>query len=238
MLRIEQLFSEETRMGNCANTNKIINKCIDERSFPPCLKEAIIAAVQKSCGVQEPSNFRLTSLLQTVAKVFETILYNILANFVELFDLLDANQYGFRRRRGTIDALAHFVEKAKDTLENQPKCSIGLFLDLKKAFDTVDHNLLRRKIANIGLRGPMLEITKSYLSDRKQILRYGAARTSPRIVAFGVSQGSILGPLLFTIYVNDIRQIYNCSTITLYADDTALEPQKIQMNFFFNVILT
>ena len=99
---------------------------------------------------------------------------------MEVFDLLDANQYGFRRQRGTIDALAHFVENARDNLENQPKCSIGLFLDLKKAFDTVDHNLLLRKIANIGLRGPMLEIMKSYLSDRKQILRYGAARTSPR----------------------------------------------------------
>ena len=122
---------------------------------------------------------------------------------MEVFDLLDANQYGFRRQRGTIDALAHFVENARDTLEIQPKCSIGLFLDLKKAFDTVNHNLLLKKIiANIGLRGPMLEIMKSYLSDRKQILRNGAARTSPRTLTFGVPQGSVLGPLLFIIYVN------------------------------------
>ena len=100
---------------------------------------------------------------------------------MEVFDLLNANQYGFRRQRGTIDASAHFVENARDTLENQPKCSIGLFLDLKKAFDTVDHNLLLRKIANIGLRGPMLEIMKVlfqsdidniglYLSDNKLTL--------------------------------------------------------------------
>ena len=145
---------------------------------------------------------------------------------MEVFDLLDANQYGFRRQRGTIDAIAHFVENARDTLENQPKCSIGLFLDLKKAFDTVDHNLLLRKIANIGLRGPMLVIMKSYLSDRKQILRYGAVRTSPRTVTFGVPQCSVLGPLLFIIYVNDIRKQCNCSKITLYADDTALQPKK------------
>ena len=72
----------------------------------------------------------------------------------------------------------------------------------------------------------MLEIMKSYLSDRKQILRYGAARTSPRIVTFGVPQGSVLGPLLFSIYFNDVRQQGNCSTITLYADDTAPQPQK------------
>ena len=206
---------------------KLINKCIDEKSFPPCLKEAIIVvAVHKSGDVQEPSNFRPISLLPTVAKVFETFLYNKISNFLEILDLLNANQYGFRRQRGTIEALAHFVENARDTLENQPRCSIGLFLDLKKAFDTVDHNLLLRKIANIGLRGPMLEIMKSYLSDRKQILSHGAAKTSPKTVTFGVSQGSVLGPLLFIIYVNDIRQQCNCSTITLYADDTALKPKK------------
>ena len=134
--------------------------------------------------------------------------------FLEVFGLLDENRYGFRQR-GTIDALAHFVENARDALENQPKCSIGLFLDLGKAFDTVDYNLLLRKIANIVLRGPMLEIMKSYLSDRKQILKYGAARTSPRIVTFGVPQDFVLGPPLFIIYVNDIRQQCNCSTITI-----------------------
>ena len=129
---------------------KLINKCIDERSFPPCLKEAIIIAVHKSGDVQEPSNFRPVSLLPTVAKV--EFLCNKISNFLEVFDLPDANQYCFRRQRGTIDMLAHFVENARDTLENQPKCSIGLFLDLKKAFNTVDHNFLLRKIANIGLR--------------------------------------------------------------------------------------
>ena len=205
---------------------KLINKCIDERSFPPCLKKAIIVAVYKIGDVQEPSNFRPFFLLPTAAKVFETFLYNKISNFLEVFDLLDANQYCFRRQIGTIDALAHFVENAMETLENQPKCSIGLFLGLRKAFDTVDHNFLLRKIANIGLRGPMLEIMKSYLSDRKQILRYGAARTSPRTVTFCVPQGSVLGLLLFIIYVNDIRQQCNCSTITLYAYNTALQPKK------------
>ena len=194
--------------------------------FPPCLKEAIIVAVLKSGDVQEPSNFRPISLLPTVAKVSETFLYNKITNFLKVFDLLDANQYFFRQQRGKIDALAHFVENSRDTLENQPKRSIGLFLDLKKAFDTVDHNLLLRKIANLGLRGPMLEIMKSYLFDRKQILRYGAARTSPRTVTYGVPQGSVLGPLFFIIYVIDIRQQCNCSTIRLYADDTALQPKK------------
>ena len=184
---------------------------------------------------QTSDQFLYFQLLQKSLKHFCTTKYLI---FLEVFDLLDANQYGFRRQRGTIDALAHFVENARDTLENQPKCSIGLFLDLKKAFDTVDHNLLLRKIANMGLRGLMLEIMKSYLSDRKQILRYGAARTSPRTVTFGVPKSSVLGPLLFIIYINDIRQQCNCSKITLYADDTALQPKKMQMKFFFKVILT
>ena len=79
----------------------------------------------------------------------------------------------------------------------------------------------------------MLEIMKSYLSERKQILRYGAARTSPRTVTFGVPQDSVLGPLLFIIYVNDIRQQCSCSTITLYADDTALQPTKSENEVLF-----
>ena len=112
---------------------KLINKFIDEGSFPPCLKEAIIVALHKKGDVQEASNFRPTSLLLTVSKVFETYIYNKISNFLEFFD-------------------------------------------------TVDDNLLLRQIANIGLRGPMLEIMKSYLSDRKQTLRYGAARTSPRTI--------------------------------------------------------
>ena len=84
---------------------KLINKCIDERSFSPCLKEVIIVAVHKSGDVQEQSNFRTISLLSTVAKVFEIFLHNKISNFLEVFDLLDANQYGFRRQRGTNDAL-------------------------------------------------------------------------------------------------------------------------------------
>ena len=97
------------------------------------MKDAIIVAVHKKGDVQEPSNFRPISLLPTVSKVFETFLYNKISNFLEVFDLLDANQYGFRRQIGTTDLLAHFVGNARDTLENQPKCSIGLFLDLKKS---------------------------------------------------------------------------------------------------------
>ena len=101
------------------------NKCVDERSFPLCLKEAIIEAVHKSGDVQEPFNFRPISLHLTVGKVFETYLYNKVSNFLEGHDLLDADQYVFRRQRRTIDALAHFVENVRGTLENQPKCSIG-----------------------------------------------------------------------------------------------------------------
>ena len=112
---------------------KLINKCIDERSFPPCLEGAIIVAVLTNGDVQEPFNFRPISLLPTVAKVFKIYLYSKISIFLELFDLLDASQYGFRRQRGTIDALAHFVENARDTLENQPKCSLEVISRFEKS---------------------------------------------------------------------------------------------------------
>ena len=116
-----------------------------------------------------------------------------------------------------------FVENARINLENKPKRSIGLFLDLKKPFDSL--SLHSKKISHISLRRPELTIMESFLCERKQSLRNGSQRTSASAVSFDVPQGSVLGPLLFIIYFNNIKK--NCNLIlTLQADDTALQHEK------------
>ena len=153
--------------------------------------------------------------------------------------MLNENQFGFRQYRSTIDALVELSENVRLNWLNSKQNTISTFLDLKKAFDTVDHQILLAKCSSYGLRGHVLKVLKSYLSRRFQYTEIGSKKSSIKSIKIGVPQGSIMAPLLFIIYINDLTLKTSDIKSILYADDTVVytksEPKTNETKI--NVIL-
>ena len=167
-------------------------------------------------------NYRPISILSSLSKVLEKLINIRLVNFLESANLLSTNQFGFRIKRSTSDAVHSLTDYVATGLDVQKKC-IAVFLDLAEAFDTVSIPTLLTKLECLGIRGLPLELFKSYLSERSQRVKIGEWISEPLSITYGIPQGSILGPTLFIIYINDLCQlsIVNGNIIT-FADDTAL----------------
>ena len=160
------------------------------------------------------SNYRPISVLPLISKVFERCIYNRLLRFLRQNRILNPNQFGFQKGKSTLDALLNFVENVCSEL-NSKKHVVGISIDFSKAFDTVNHHLLLRKLYAYGIRGLPLEWFKSYLNGRTQRVRIGDSYSEPKNISCGVPQGSIIGPILFLLYINDLplivgRYIGNC----------------------------
>ena len=167
------------------------------------------------------NNYRPISLLCVLSKVFEKIMYNRVTAFLEMFQVLNINQYGFRKKSSTHMALLLFLDKVVQAIENG-EYAVGIFLDFSKAFDTVDHTILLEKLDHYGIRGCALSWLTSYLSNRMQYVTYNGSTSKQQMIQCGVPQGSILGPLLFLIYINDLCIICKNTIPVLFADDTNL----------------
>lgn len=200
---------------------KCINKCIEEGSFPDTLKIAKVSAIYKAGNKIDPNNYRPISVLPVISKIFEKILYNQLETYLNEIDFLNKKQYGFRKSSNTLSATIDLVTNLKNKIDKK-QISLGVFIDLKKAFDTISHDLLLEKLHSIGIKGKAHSMLKSYLTNRFQVVKMGTIQSSPRLITCGVPQGSILGPLLFIIYINNIYELDLKGEITLYADDTCL----------------
>ena len=148
-------------------------------------------------------------------------MYNHLISFIDKEDILYKFQFGFRKSHSTNHAIISLVEKVNQALDSG-KVLVGIFLDLKKAFDTVDHTILVDKLFKYGIRGNILNWFKSYLSNRKQYVNWQGSNSEIETVSCGVPQGSILGPLLFILYVNDLSKVSNKFVSILFADDTTI----------------
>ena len=147
-------------------------------------------------------------------------MYIRILEFVEKYQLLSESQFGFRNKRSCVDAIASIVERIRS--EHSKTDYTCIFLDLKKAFDTIEHTRLLHKIFNIGIRGNALSWLESYLDCRTQVVSVNGYSSQMRVVKYGVPQGSILGPLLFIIYMNDLSAVCRMIQPTLFADDTNL----------------
>lgn len=198
----------------------IYNKSIEVGIYPDIFKLAKIIPIFKKCARDSVDNYRPISLLSVFNKIFERLIIRQLLIFLNKHKVLYKYQYGFREQYSTILALTEIVDYIKDCLDNGDY-TVGLFIDLKKAFDTVDHNILLEKLAHYGIRGHALNFFKSYLYNRKQFVHCNSVNSKTQSVSCGVPQGSVLGPILFLIYVNDMANCIKETNIRLFADDTA-----------------
>ena len=184
------------------------------------MKIAHVIPIFKTGNREECANYRPISLLSNFNRIFEKILYSRIFSFFQKYNILNFHQYGFRPKHSTAMAVYDILEtKLKN--KDKGKYSCAVYLDLSKAFDTVDRSLLLKKLENYGIRGIPLELFKSYLSDRKQCTIINGTLSELLCIDLGVPQGSNLGPLLFLIYINDLPGASSLIT-KLFADDTCL----------------
>ena len=198
---------------------RLINQSIADKVYPKCLKIAKIVPLFKSGKKNDVNNYRPISLLSTFNKIFECVLHKTITSFIENNNILFQNQFGFRKYHSTIDALIKTHDYIIHEIRNKKKV-IGIFIDLKKAFDSIDTNILIEKLKFYGIEGPFNDIIKSYLTNRECITVVGGNASNIKPIKYGVPQGSVLGPLLFALYINDIKSLSNEIEINLFADDT------------------
>lgn len=199
----------------------IINKSFIEGTVPSALKIAKVVPIYKSNERDLFSNYRPVSLLPVMSKVLEKAMHKRLLTFFEYHNMLYDSQYGFRKNRSTTMAALELINDAIQALENN-ESMLAVFLDLSKAFDTINHSLLLSKLEFYGIRGVAYDWFKCYLSNRSQYVVYNNETSSMLPITCGVPQGSILGPLLFIIYMNDLPDCLEKLKSILFADDTSL----------------
>ena len=197
------------------------NLCLRSAVFPLNMKIAIITPIHK-CGKRDRfNNYRPISILPMLSKILEKIIHSKLSLYLEENCILNAMQFGFRKNYSTYMPIAHMYDEITSNLQNNEKTAV-LYLDLKKAFDTVSIDILLKKIHLYGIRGRLYEIITSYVKNRYQITKVNDIVSEKNEVHTGVPQGSILGPLLFILYINDIPNATDLGKFYVFADDTAV----------------
>jgi len=231
-----QSCKESTSFFTCNLTNHIIKQIIDyilvplehifnlslsTGIFPNVFKQTLIIPLFKHGEKQNCSNYRPISLTYTLSKVLEKCIKTRLYDFLEKSKIFSENQFGFRHNKGTSIALQTLISCIHNKLD-QGNSTLGIFLDVKKAFDSVDHKILLNKLDKYGIRGTPNNLIKSFLENRSQQVRINDVLSSLSLLNYGVPQGTVLGPLLFIVYINDLLNLDTECSIYCFEDDTTI----------------
>ena len=225
MLKQERLAIPLTYMINLSLTTGI---------FPEKLKLAKTIPIYKSGARDDMSNYRPISILSCISKVYERIVYDQTVSFLNKYKILNETQYGFRGH-STNHALVQTIEKITTAIDNQ-LFVLGVFLDLSKAFDSIDHKVLLQKLPYYGIRGLVHKWFCSYLSKREQSVTIDNTQSDKKLVKYGVPQGSIMGPLLFLLFVNDMPSVCTKTQLISFADDTNIFLKHNNINEAFDIM--
>lgn len=200
---------------------KLINNSLQNGIFPENLKTSIIRPIYKSKEKNNYQNYRPIAILPTIEKIIEKYVLGHLNKYLKDNNILNINQYGFQQNKSTEQALQAFADKINESM-NTKSHALALFIDLSKAFDTIEHKELLKTLETIGIRARYLNWFESYLKNRKFLVKVENELSDAKTLNLGVPQGSMLGPIMFLIYINDLfGKIKDC-TILAYADDITL----------------
>ena len=208
---------------------RIINLSVESGIFPCSLKLARIIPIHKKGDIENPTNYRPISCLPYISKIFEKCMTNRLISFCNKCSIFTKYQFGFRHKLSTSDALINLTENIYDALNNRNHLATYA-VDLRKAFDVVNHSIILNKMERMGIRGLPLNWFRNYLTDRRSYVEIGSTKSDLKTFNIGVPQGSTLGPILFLLYINDLPLISDLLNMTLFADDTTLSVSNPHYN--------
>ena len=198
---------------------RVIDKILQDRKYPKQWKKARLKSVFKKGLKTELGNYRPISLLSIPGKILEGQISKNLDDHMESNSALTTSQWGFRKGRSTEGLLLHMTETWKQALDEGLIVGV-LLIDFRKAFNTINHKILEKKLQGCSVAGQMFDILCDYLKDRTQYVQLNGIKSKTRVIVYGVPQCSLLGPRLFTIYINDLPDYINQRYVFLFADDT------------------
>ena len=215
----------------CIIVTDLINTCFQTAVYPALFKKAIVIPLHKKGDPENLSNYRGISILPPISKIIEKCLKTRILKYFISKKLFTEFQFGFQSGISTQDAILYLTEKMYANL-NDESSTLAVFIDFSKCFNTLKHNILIRKLEAYGIRGLPLMLFVSYLSDRYQAVRVNGTTSEFKLIRTGIPQGSVLGPILYLIFVFDLPSISNLFSICLFADDTTLifeNPRKNEL---------
>ena len=213
----------------------LFNLSLSTGTVPDDIKVAKVVPIYKKDNPQHFGNYRPVSVLPTFSKILERIVHDRCCDFLVKNNVLYQKQYGFRNNHTTYLAVLDFVKEVNKAIDDD-KLTVGIFMDLSKAFDTIDHTILLDKLYHYGFRGVSHAWFSDYLSNRKQYVQFNNTVSSHEKVICGVPQGSILGPLLFILYMNDICNTSKLLSFILFADDTTVFFSDKDINVLYDTM--
>ena len=199
----------------------ILNLSFSTGIFPDKLKVARVVPIFKKGDKTAPGNYRPISVLPVISKLFEKLINTRIVKYFEENDIFYEHQYGFRHGYSTKLSLINLINQITQYTD-EGRATIGVFIDFAKAFDTINHSILFKKLEHYGIRGIVLQLFKNYLTNRKQFVVYDDMKSTHKSITCGVPQGSVLGPTLFLLYINDLPNSSKYFNFRLFADDSNL----------------